>query len=651
MRVRGLLLALVVASSALAGDDKPITFTAGVDLVQLDVVVVDRAGKPVTGLVADDFEVSENGALQTIERFEPVVVRKPVAPPQSGPPQPQPVSESVSRAPEDGRCLLIFFDDVHVSAVNAESVRHALVPFFERELRDGDWVTIVAPHSHLWWTARTAWEHRQLSRVVRELRGQLTRTPFANTTTTDFDALQSVEYGADHPGADATVQYATAQQRIRGTIGVLKFAIESLRGFHGRKSIVMYSEGFVRSPSIPEYDDIIDLARHANVAVEVVDPTSLTAGLPVAAAGNIYSVGRAGQSSPQREGAPAGVAEQLPSGGRGPLARADTEAGGSEYLAVSTGGRVSFSNDQTDLLHHVLEESDAYYLLGYAPTGAKAGERHVKVRVRREGLTVRARERYIAGTVATRAEATKPESAARDVADATNLPIKVESFVLGTGSKGDVDTDVVVEVGARPDLGKKPLTLLLEARSYRGGEPIRVAAELRPPESSKPVVVTRALRLKPGLWQARVVVADPDNGTLGSAVHTFEVPKPDGLRVSTPILSDLLEKEGFRPLPRPDRNFKRQSALYCLFEIFGAQRGGSKSGSRVVVSSALTRDGDVVRGGKSSVVQPAKNGRLLELVGFPLSGLPPGDYALEVHVADQLASAAQDLREPFTIVP
>lgn len=45
------------------------TFKAGVDLVNFGVMVVDRQGKPVVGLKADDFEVVENGKKQTLAYF------------------------------------------------------------------------------------------------------------------------------------------------------------------------------------------------------------------------------------------------------------------------------------------------------------------------------------------------------------------------------------------------------------------------------------------------------------------------------------------------------------------------------------------------------------------------------------------------------
>ena len=45
------------------------TFRAAVDLVHFGVAVVDKQGKPVTGLTAEDFQVLENGKPQTLKYF------------------------------------------------------------------------------------------------------------------------------------------------------------------------------------------------------------------------------------------------------------------------------------------------------------------------------------------------------------------------------------------------------------------------------------------------------------------------------------------------------------------------------------------------------------------------------------------------------
>jgi hypothetical protein len=75
----------------------------------------------------------------------------------------------------------------------------------------------------------------------------------------------------------------------------------------------------------------------------------------------------------------------------------DTEAGGSSYVANATGGQVSMSNDLMAPLREAAVEASAYYLIGFQPSAGDPGERTLKVRVRRDGLRVRAPEHYFVG--------------------------------------------------------------------------------------------------------------------------------------------------------------------------------------------------------------------------------------------------------------
>ena len=73
MRLAALAVALVVVS--LVGHAQEPVFRAGVDLVTVDAIVVDKDGRPVTGLTADDFILTVDGKPRGIDAFELVAVR------------------------------------------------------------------------------------------------------------------------------------------------------------------------------------------------------------------------------------------------------------------------------------------------------------------------------------------------------------------------------------------------------------------------------------------------------------------------------------------------------------------------------------------------------------------------------------------------
>jgi Ca-activated chloride channel homolog len=68
MRRAAATAALLLAATFVLRAQQP-TFRAAVDLVHFGVSVVDRQGKPVTGLTAEDFQVVEGGKTQTLKYF------------------------------------------------------------------------------------------------------------------------------------------------------------------------------------------------------------------------------------------------------------------------------------------------------------------------------------------------------------------------------------------------------------------------------------------------------------------------------------------------------------------------------------------------------------------------------------------------------
>jgi Ca-activated chloride channel family protein len=62
------VLVFVAAVADVCAQQPPV-FHGRVDLVDFAVMVVDRQGKPVTGLTADDFEIYENGQRQALKYF------------------------------------------------------------------------------------------------------------------------------------------------------------------------------------------------------------------------------------------------------------------------------------------------------------------------------------------------------------------------------------------------------------------------------------------------------------------------------------------------------------------------------------------------------------------------------------------------------
>ena len=66
------LLPLLSLSASAASQEPPPTFKRDVEVVTVDVVVTDKAGNPITGLLREDFTVLDEGAPQALVNFDVV---------------------------------------------------------------------------------------------------------------------------------------------------------------------------------------------------------------------------------------------------------------------------------------------------------------------------------------------------------------------------------------------------------------------------------------------------------------------------------------------------------------------------------------------------------------------------------------------------
>ena len=549
-------------------------------------------------------------------------------------------------------------------------VRAALRRFLDEEVREGDWVTLMAPEKQLWWTARTGWEIRQLRKAVDGVKGLYTWDPFRDGVS-DWTAVCMEEYddkemcniGPAGGAAPAAARAATfkphgdtgsligqgpasggtlgmdekasgAKRRISVTLDGLRQALDSLVPLRGHKSVILFSEGFVLLPKMQGYRELIDAARRANVAIHFIDPRGLQSGF-----------------SAEFQDAPSTFFGT----------RRDLDAAGSGDLADATGGHTFAGNDPVRELRQVAAESEAYYLLGYSPDAPRFGERKLRVRVRGEGLTVHARSRYYVSRPAEEAKIAERNRkrgekagfgeeallAMKAVPDATDVPLRASALFFDATAKGEVATLLAAEVPA-VDGGHRRLKVVAEARRAEGGPPVQEQFESEVEgRSGPPIVLARQWPLPAGVWQVRFLVLDPRTGKVGTALHTFEVPDPKAFRMSTPLVTNRLEEtdEGRRPRLQLDRRFGGAGVVYCQFSVYGA----SAAPGPVTSSWVLRRGDEIVRETAATLIQRTPDGRVTRTVGVSLDGADPGEYTLVLRVTDEATGRTLTRTEAFTV--
>ena len=320
-------------------------FRTGTNLVRVDVSVLDRDGKPVRSLTADDFELRENGEVQAITSFKLVDANG----------QPTTISRCPSdrrehaateAARDDVRVFVIFWDEYHIDQFgSAVRAREQLTHFVLEAFGPTDLVALM--------DQLTPVDALRFTRDRRALADQVHLLAAA--------AASMSRRGA--PSRRRTCATAQDVERIRSqvTTTALKSAVMHLGTMRkGGKAVVFVSEdasaGSVRTPFACS-PILIRTANDNNTAIYTVDPRGLQAG-----AGG-FGGGIAGCSR------------------RSPIRPARKRS------SATTSTRPSARSSLT---------SSAFYLLGYSPKDAQLDGkfREIKVRVKQSGVQVRARNGY-----------------------------------------------------------------------------------------------------------------------------------------------------------------------------------------------------------------------------------------------------------------
>jgi VWFA-related protein len=670
------------------GQEKVPTFPSNVELVTVDVVVTDKQGNPVVGLDRGDFTVVEEGVAQAIATFEAVTGRDEPPPSAMAPLNPR-VSTNSGAPVRPGRTLVIVFDQPHLSAEQAERGRRALGRFLRGSVFDGERVRLVAVGGR-----DVVGTRDDLLAVLPDLEGGripdkgpealsdheamrlllFDDQPLLMTVLHRFQILSSGQHtvgvegerihavteeergGAAKGGAYdegyvkalARRVYHDATRRNEATLDTLTALLDSLKPVRGRKSVILVSEGFIKDPELPGYDQVLDASRWSNAALYFLD----TRGLEPLLGGvesRIY----------------------LPNATLGSsLADQAFSAAGSESLAADSGGfTVKNRNDLATGLMKITSDTRNYYLLGYSPSSSGPGGafRRIQVKVRRKDAAVRARKGYYSGPSTPAGGAADLEAALGEPQDRAGVPLRLSAYVFGESRPGRMHALVATDVDLRGlaleerdgrSLGSMDVLLIVTPAS--GGTAERYAQQIEMnlvPERREALLktgmpVVRGFDLAPGAWRARVVVRDRQSGRVGSVSHSFEVPA-SAWRTSTPVLSDALEalSDASRPVPvvAARRVFAPNGRLFFQFDVYGATRDAASGQPQVLAGWSVRGYDGMTHASEEPVrIVPTPRGALSRTGQLPLS-MPPGDYELVLDLRDAVSGRTLVLREPFAV--
>jgi hypothetical protein len=186
------LAAVLLAAFVAAQEKRDVPrFSSKVDLVTVDAVVLDRQGRPVRGLTAEDFTLLEDGKPQVVASFEAfdlgaaAALPVPKAPPGS-------VATNVRSARAAARSFVLLVDDLSLAPTRQEVVRTALARFLGDGVREGDELIFATTSGDAWWTARMPEGREDLLALAARVRGR-------NLAETAPDAISEWEGLSDQP--------------------------------------------------------------------------------------------------------------------------------------------------------------------------------------------------------------------------------------------------------------------------------------------------------------------------------------------------------------------------------------------------------------------------------------------------------------------
>lgn len=358
-----------------------------VSVVNLDVFVTDKKGKPVTGLKKEDFEVLEDG--------QPVVVTNFYAEDGAGAPA-APQGATADR-PQDQRLrLVVFVDDVNTEPQSRGRILESLSGFLHRELAPGDEVMLVRYNQSLDIRRSFTPDLGQIEADVAAL-GKLSSDAkkYEESRNHAIDDIIEAIYAGDGwgPAAESRIGAWAEQESavVKGALDGLDSVVSWLAGVPGRKAILYVSDGLPLSPG----QDLFTWGamrsgyrtgrRISGLAGQEYDLSKRFREVTSHASRNritIYPIEAYGVRTVR------GTALQE--------VLVTNRQNGLRFLAQDTGGRPMLNAaDPVAALRLMGEDLTAYYSLGYQPKRAGDGVEHkIEVRVKAKGAQVRHRQWY-----------------------------------------------------------------------------------------------------------------------------------------------------------------------------------------------------------------------------------------------------------------
>jgi VWFA-related protein len=637
------------------------------ELVQIDVIVIDKGKKPVSGLKREDFELLDNNKPQHISNFsfEETKARRIEEATGENPRLPRAITTADLK-----RVFAFVVDTLHIKFENINRTRKMLSDFVDKKMQPGDLVLILPTGGGSGVLQQFTSDQRLLHRAIDRLH------PFYfSNDTTPYRSIARMGMPSGRPGQGARnggfgrqpmpgIQTIGSspdpfeEADVRTTLDAMKETIKSMSKLPGRKVATLVSEGIraYATQTTQDLNNTTAMAGRANVIFYTIDPRGLEP-LGLEASDEIDSDADFSTA----------VTDAMDSK-RSDFAESQDSL---RAIAQDTGGKFfGNNNDIVRGLDQMLDENSAYYMLGFYPEAGKwDGKFHkIKVVIREHPeLTVSFRKGYLAKSPPAETRPADPRAA--ELAEAISSPLVRRDIDLRLTPLyvDNAQHDPVVTLLLHIDASK--LTFNQAEGRYRNsleevgfvlnakGDTVdkfsnTLELNLLPETYQKSVkrgfVATRMTNLKPGTYQIRMFVRENGTGLIGTANDFIDIPnmKSDKLTTSSLYLSaqaveqgKVVETAGEGGTPS-QRRFQRNGEFSYSLVIYNPKLDDKSKQPQLEMRTRILKGSKVVFNGgpREAVPVPGSTSPSRIVTGgiIRLTGLAPDDYTIEVSVRDKL---------------
>jgi VWFA-related protein len=667
------------------------TFQSTTQLVVETVTVKDKDGKPVNGLTAKDFTITEDGVPQEIKFFEFQQLDQATAVeamPENRRVAPFARLTRTQIAPEapgdiryrDRRLLALYFDFTAMPPPDQLRAFNAAKRFIRTQMTSADLVAIMA------FVSGSVQVLQDFTGDRDQLLGVIETMIVGEDENAPPDAADSskADTGAAFGQNDSEFNIFFTDRQL----AALQTAATMLGRLNEKKALVYFASGLRLNGTNnqAQLHATINAAVRAGVAFWPVDSRGLVAQAPLGDA---------------TRGSPGGLAMYTGAAANAMTSNLQRSQDTLWTLAADTGGKALLDyNDLTQGIVQAQQATSNYYILGYYTTNANPDGKFRKIKITLNGslqASLEYRQGYFASKDFSKFTTADKE---RQLEDALMLgdPVTDLTIAMEIGyfqlNRAEYFVPIAVKIpGSELALARRGgaertrIDFLGEIKDEYGTTVSNVrdkvdikltgatAAEL----SKRPIEYDTGFTLLPGRYKIKFLARDAETGRIGTFEMPFVIPnlnrEVQRIPISSVVLStqrvDLREAlfnagkdkgqqamavnplvhEGQKLIPSVTRVFSRGKEMYVYLQAY--QQGVDTAAPLVAYVTFYRGQAKAFETGPLGSRDAASN-RLKTMplqFSFPLEKLQPGEYLCQVTVLDAQNTKAAFWQAPILVAP